>query len=140
MVRISNLELVKLLMENSRRSYVELARLLGVTEAAIRKRVRRLEEEGVIRGYTIDVDPKRLGYEIICFLGLDIAPESYMRMLEVLRGRNEVVKLYSTSGDHNILAECWFRSLDELNKFVKELESLPGLIRACPAIVLQRLK
>ena len=140
MVRISNLELVKLLMENSKRSYVELARLLGVTEAAIRKRVRRLEEEGVIRGYTIDVDPKRLGYEIICFLGLDIAPESYMRMLEVLRGRNEVVKLYSTSGDHNILAECWFRSLDELNKFVKELESLPGLIRACPAIVLQRLK
>ena len=140
MVRISNLELVKLLMENSRRSYVELARLLGVTEAAIRKRVRRLEEEGVIRGYTIDVDPKRLGYEIICFLGLDIAPESYMRMLEILRGRDEVVKLYSTSGDHNILAECWFRSLDELNKFVKELESLPGLIRACPAIVLQRLK
>lgn len=140
MVRISNSELVKLLMENSRRSYVELARLLGVTEAAIRKRVRRLEEEGVIRGYTIDVDPKRLGYEILCFLGLDIAPESYMRMLEVLRGRNEVVKLYSTSGDHNILAECWFRSLDELNKFIKELEGLPGLIRACPAIVLQRLK
>jgi len=79
MVRISNSELVKLLMENSRRSYVELARLLGVTEAAIRKRVRRLEEEGVIRGYTIDVDPKRLGYEILCFLGLDIAPESYIR-------------------------------------------------------------
>ena len=110
MVRISNSELVKLLMENSRRSYVELARLLGVTEAAIRKRVRRLEEEGVIRGYTIDVDPKRLGYEILCFLGLDIAPESYMRMLEILRGRNEVVKLYSTSGDHNILAECWLEA------------------------------
>jgi len=118
-------------MENSRRPYVELARLLGITEAAIRKRIRKLEREGVIRGYTIDVDPKKLGYEIVCFLGLDIAPESYM---------DEVVKLYSTSGDHNILAECWFRSLDELNKFIKELESLPGLIRACPAIVLQRLK
>ena len=140
MVRISNSQLVRLLMENSRRPYVELARILGVTEAAIRKRIRKLEREGVIRGYTIDVDPRKLGYEIVCFLGLDIAPESYMRMLEALRGRDEVVRLYSTSGDHNVLAECWFRSLDELNKFIKELESLPGLIRACPAIVLQRLK
>lgn len=127
-------------MENSRRSYVELARILGVTEAAVRKRVKRLEELGAIQRYTVEVDPKKLGYELVCFVGMDVAPERYVKLISNLRERPEVVKLYSTSGDHTIIAECWFKSLEDLTKFVEELESFPGATRICPAVVLQRIK
>ncbi len=140
MVRISNSELVKLLIEDSRRSYVKLAKILGVTEAAVRKRIKKLEEMGVIRGYTIEVDPKKLGYELICFIGLDVSPEKYVKAINNLKDKQEVVKLYSTSGDHTILAECWFRNLEELNKFIEDVEKAPGTTRVCPAIVLQRVK
>ena len=140
MVRISNSKLIKLLIENSRRSYTELARALGVTEAAVRKRIRKLEELGVIKRYTIEVDPRRLGYGITCFIGLDVSPEKYMRMIRGLRERSEVIRLYSTSGDHNILAECWLKDLEELSRFLGELEKAPGAIRVCPAIVLERIK
>ncbi|MCD6312907.1 MAG: Lrp/AsnC family transcriptional regulator [Thaumarchaeota archaeon] len=140
MVRISNLKLIKFLMENSRRSYVELARLLGITEAAVRKRVKRLEELGIIRKYTIEVDPKKLGYELICFIGIDVAPERYVKLINDLRERPEVIKLYSTSGDHTILAECWFKNLEDLTQFMEGLESCPGVTRVCPAVVLQRIK
>jgi len=139
-VRISNFTLIKLLLEDSRRPYTELARALGVTEAAVRKRVKKLEELGVIKHYTVEVDPRKLGYEVVCFLGLDASPDKYIHVIEELQKRPEVIRLYSTSGDHGILAECWFRNLEELNKFVKELEKLSGASRICPAIVLQRVK
>ena len=140
MVRISDVELVKLLMKNSRRPYVELARILGVTEAAVRKRIKRLEERGIIRGYSIEVDPRKLGYEVMSFIGVDAAPEHYIRIMEDLKRRAEVVNLYSTSGDHMMIAECWFKNSDELSAFVKELEDTEGVSRICPAIVLEKVK
>lgn len=140
MVRISNHALIRLLMENSRLPYVEIAKKLGISEAAVRKRIRRLEELGVIRRYTIEVDPERLGYEILAIIGLDAGPEYLLKIMEELRGREEVVRLYLTSGDHMLIAECWFKGSEELSSFIKALESREGVKRVCPAIVLERLK
>ncbi len=140
MVRISDYDLVKLLMENARRSYVEIARILSVSEAAVRKRVKRLEDLGIIKGYTIEVDLKKLGYELVAIIGLDVDPEHLLRVMEGLRRCEEVMKLYLTSGDHMLIAECWLKSSQELSNFVKSLESREGVRRVCPAIVLEKLK
>jgi len=140
MVRISDIEIIRLLMKNSRKPYVELAKILGVTEAAIRKRIKRLEKQGVIKRYAVEVDPKKLGYEVVGIIGLDTAPERYLAIMEALKKREEVISLYSTSGDHMIIAECWLRNSEELSKFVRDLESIEGIRRVCPAIVLEKLK
>ncbi len=140
MVRISNHDLIKLLIENSRTSYVEIAKKLGVSEAAVRKRIKRLEDLGVIRRYTIDVDPKRLGYEVLAIIGLDVEPEHLLKIMEELRSREEAVKLYLTSGDHMLMIECWFKNSREFSSFIKGLESREGVRRVCPAIILERLK
>jgi len=140
MVRISDFTLVKLLMENARTPYVEIAEKLGVSEAAVRKRIKRLEGFGVIKGYTIDVDPKKLGYEVSAIIGLDMGPEYLLKVMEELKNKEEVMKLYLTSGDHMLVVECWFKSSQELSSFVKSLESREGVRRVCPAIVLERVK
>jgi len=140
MVRISNHNLIKLLMENARASYVEIAEKLGVSEAAVRKRIRRLEDLGAIRRYTIDLDPRRLGYEVLAIIGLDVEPEHLLKVMEELKGREEVVRLYLTSGDHMLIVECWFENSQEFSSFIKGLESREGIKRVCPAIVLERLK
>jgi Lrp/AsnC family transcriptional regulator for asnA, asnC and gidA len=140
MVRISNHDLIRLLMENSRASYVEIAEKLGVSEAAVRKRIKRLEDLGVIRRYIIDLDPKRLGYEVLAIIGLDVEPEHLLKIMEELRSKEEAVRLYLTSGDHMLIVECWFKDSQELSGFIKGLESREGVRRVCPAIVLERLK
>jgi len=140
MVRFSDFELIKLLMKNSRTPYVKLGELLGVSETAIRKRVRKLEEEGVIRRYTIEVDPKKLGFKVNALIGLDTVPERFIAVIEELKAMEEVLGLYSASGDHMILLECWFKDSDELARFVKRLESIHGVSRICPAIILEKLK
>lgn len=140
MVRISNSELVKVLMENARIPFMEIARRLGVSEAAVRKRILKLEKEGVIKRYTVEVDPRKLGYQVDAFIGLDTKPEYYIRVLRKLRGMGKTVNLYSSSGDHMILLRCWLRDSEELAEFVKKLEAMEGVVKVCPAIILEKIK
>ena len=140
MVRISNLELLKILRKNSRIPFLKIAKALGVSETAIRKRIRKLERDGIIRKYTIDVDPKKIGFEIDVFIGIDVKPEYYISTLERLKNMSEIINLYSTSGDHMFIIECWFRDTKELTKFVEALKKLEGITRVCPAIILEKIK
>ena len=132
--------MLRILRENARTPYVKIARELGVTEAAVRKRVRRLEERGVIRKYTVEVDPRKVGFEVTALIGLDTSPERFMATLEQLQSMEEVLELYSASGDHMILVKAWFRNSRELAAFVRKLESIDGVTRVCPAIILERIK
>ena len=121
-------------------SFVEIAKKLGVSETAVRKKLQKLEELGVIRRYTVEVDPRKLGFNIIALIGLDTAPESYIRVIDVLRKDDRIVKMYSSSGDHMILIEVWFRDSEEMSEFVKKLNDMEGVTRVCPAILIERLK
>ncbi|MCD6538684.1 Lrp/AsnC family transcriptional regulator [Candidatus Bathyarchaeota archaeon] len=140
MVRISNIKLLRILRENSRISYLEIARTLGVSETAVRKRVKRLLEEGVIRRFTVEIDPKKVGYRVVAMIGLDTKPEALISVLEILKKLENVQSLYSSSGDHMIMMECWFKDYSELSRFVKSLEGIEGITRICPAIILEKIK
>ena len=140
MVRISNLELVKLLKENSRASYVDMARHFGVTETAVRKRVKNLEKIGVIKKYTIDVDPKKIGFDVDTLIGIDTRPEKYVQVMERLGHMKEVMKLCSATGDHMLMIECWFQNSREFTKFIKALEKMEGVTKVCPAIINEKMK
>ncbi|MCD6557512.1 MAG: Lrp/AsnC family transcriptional regulator [Candidatus Aenigmarchaeota archaeon] len=140
MVRISNLKILELLKRNSRMSFVEMAKKLGVSETAVRKKIKRLESDGVIKKYTIETDPRKIGFDIDALIGIDTEPEYYISTLERLKQTKEVIGLCSSSGDHMILAECWFKNSNELAKFIKKLEKSKGIIKICPAIILEKIK
>jgi len=127
-------------MKNARTPYVKIAKMLGVSETAVRKRVKKLEKMGLIKRYTIEVDPKKIGFEIRALIGIDTKPERFISTLEKLKAMEEVISLYSASGDHMILVECWFRDSKELTSFVKKLEVIEGVTRVCPAIILEKVK
>ncbi|RLE50223.1 MAG: transcriptional regulator [Candidatus Methanomethylicota archaeon] len=140
MVRISDLQLLFMLRENARTPFVKIAKVLGVSETAVRKRVKKLEAKGVIKRYTIEVDPKKIGFEIDALIGVDTKPEHFISVLEKLKEMKEVISLFTSSGDHMILAECWFKDSKELTEFVKNLRSVEGVTRICPAIILEKVK
>ncbi len=140
MVRISDLTILEMLKENSRRPFVEIAKVLGVSEAAVRKRVRRLEDKGVIKRYTVEVDYKKLGFEVHTLIGIDTKPEHYIPAIERLKKLREVKSLYTSSGDHMILLECWFKKSEELMEFLKKVKKIEGVTRVCPAVILEKVK
>lgn len=127
-------------MDNARLSYVKIAEIFGVSEAAIRKRVKKLEETGVIKKYTVEVDPRKLGFEIKALIGVDSTPERFIHLVNELKTMDNVISLYTASGDHMIIIECWFKNSGELSEFIKLLEEKRGVTRVCPAIILEKIK
>ncbi|AEM38110.1 transcriptional regulator, AsnC family [Pyrolobus fumarii 1A] len=128
------------LSRNARVSYTELAKQLGISDVAVIKRIRRLEQLGVIKRYTIVVDPKALGYNVVSYTGIDVEPEHLLTVANELRKKEYVKMLAITSGDHDIMALIWARDSEELRRIHEEISRMPGVKRICPAIVLETLK
>ncbi len=140
MVRFSNLELIKLLEGNGRASYSDLARKLGVSDTAVKKRMRSLENSGLIRGYMVDADPRKLGFAIHALTGVDTEPQEYLRVIRELKDWPENRRIYSSSGDHMIMCDGWFVNNKEIDDYIQRIEATDGVTKVCPAIILERIK
>ncbi len=139
MVRISEKDyhLLLLLLRSGRKSYAALARGLGVTEGAVRKRVKRLVREGIIKRFTVDVDWARAGF-IHMFVGFDVDPEHYMRIEKGLLASKNIIRVYRTAGDHMYLVEVVFEDEGEAKNFIEQLEGMEGVKRVCPSVVVHQ--
>jgi len=139
MVRISDIDLIRELEKDCRKPFTEIAKKFKVSEAAIRKKVKKLLKLGIIR-FSLDIDYKKLGYNYVAVIGIDVLPEHFVKIIEMLKEDKEVKELYTSTGDHMILAKVVFRTNEELNEFVKRLEKNKMITKVCPAIILERLK
>ena len=132
--------IVRMLMENGRTTYREMAEALGISDVAVRKRLARLERSGVILGYTAVVDPKALGFRVVSLTGVDVEPGDLIRLARELASRDYVKAAWITAGDHAIMLEIWARDEEEMEHILKEIEQMRGVTRVCPAVVTETLK
>jgi len=104
------------------------------------KRVRKLEQLGIIRGYTVVVDPRKLGFNLVSITGVDVEPQNLFEVIAKLREIPNIRFLALTTGDHAIMAIVWARDSEELSRIHEEISRLPGVKRVCPSIILEVLK
>ena len=128
------LRIVELLRKDARISKSKLAEELGITETAVRKRIRGLEERRIILGYRAVVDYRKLDM-VQSFTGIDVEPEALLDVIRKLRDLDQVDVLYLTAGDHNLLAEIVCKSMEELEEVHRKISTIEGVRRICPAIV-----
>jgi len=140
MSTVTNIQLLDKLTEDSSRTWKQLAQELSISDTAIRKRVKKLRENGIIKRFTIEIDQRKLGYQLTSFIGFDTQAELYIDILEEIKTWKEVRSIFQTSLDHDFLMECWFKNNDDLTDFIGRLEGLNGVTMVCPATVIQRLK
>lgn len=131
--------IVNTLLENARIPRVKIAQKLHISEAAVRKRIARLEKEGAIFGYRAIVDQKKIGY-LTSLTGVDVAPEHLWRAVDKLKKKKEIKSIFLSSGDHTIMIEIWGKTAEELAKIHKDLERIEGIERICPAIITERIR
>lgn len=132
--------ILEMLEKNARTSYMEIARALGISEAAIRKRVRKLEENNVILGYKASVNYKKLGFTNKVVMGVDTNPKDYFKVLNALKEFDFVKELTTSSGDHMIMFNVWVKSMEELNEYLEKVNSISGVTESCPSILHENLK
>lgn len=113
-----DIKIVEFLRRNGRASYREIAEKLGVGVATVYKRVKRLENLGVIRGYVAIIDESKLGKNIVGYIGLEVRPADTKKVLEELLKIDEVVEIATVTGTFDVLVKVRVRSLDELWNFI----------------------
>ncbi|MGM3189678.1 transcriptional regulator AsnC [Dickeya dadantii subsp. dieffenbachiae] len=124
------------LMENARTPYAELAKQFSVSPGTIHVRVEKMKQASIIVGTRLDVNPKQLGYDVCCFIGIILkSAKDYPSAVEKLSNLEEVVEAYYTTGHYSIFIKVMCRSIDALqhvliNKIqtIDEIQSTETLI------------
>jgi len=133
--------ILSVLEEDAQASYAEIADRADVSKPTVRKYIQKLEEEGVIVGYSADVDPKKLASQSIAMVGIDVASERYVEATRRLKDIGAVEALYTSSGDHMLMAEVRATDGDSLADVIEDdILSIDGVTAAHPSFLQERLK
>lgn len=136
-----DVRLLKLLQANARMKLQAIAKELGVSEGTIRNRLARLEEDKTIYQYTALVDPKKMGYNAVAYIGLSLEPLKFLGVLEELTKIEDIHSLSTCTGEHTIIFEIWKRDAEEISRFISEkIAAIPGISRISTNIVVEQLR
>lgn len=136
-----DMKIIRMLEENGRRPFLEIAKKLKLSESTIRKRVSALLKKGVIKKFTIQVDPSKLGMNAVAIVGVDVEPTKLLEAAQKLCEINEVRYVATSTGDHMIMIEIWTKDGRELTKIISEkIGKIEGVKKICPAIILEKMK
>lgn len=133
--------ILSVLEDDAQASYSEIADRAEVSKPTVRKYIQKLESEGVIVGYSADIDPKKLSSQTIALVGIDVASELYVEATRVLKALDEIESLYTSSGDHMLMAEVRATDGDSLGDVISDdILEVEGVTAAHPSFLQERLK
>ena len=113
--------LLEALIDNARLSLAELGRRVGLSSPSVSERLKRLEEAGVITGYSIEIDPAALGLPLAAWLRIRPMPGQLKKVAEILRGLPEVVECNRVTGEDCFLARAHVGSVEDLEALIDEI-------------------
>jgi Lrp/AsnC family leucine-responsive transcriptional regulator len=126
---------------NSRVSYVDLAKEIGLSRVAIRERIDRLVEQGVIEQFSIVINAEKLGKKISAFLEIEVEPRHFDVVANTLAANEMVAVLYQMTGPCTLHTHILVEDHNVLDQFLKEyVYSLEGIVRVESHILLKRFK
>ncbi|MEQ9348148.1 MAG: Lrp/AsnC family transcriptional regulator [Thalassospira sp.] len=129
-------KILKILMRDARISQKELAAKVGLSAPGVAERVRRLEERGIIRGFTIDVDPEALGYPLQAIVRIRPLPGKLHIVQQLISEIPEFGECDKVTGDDCFVARLYVRSMGELDglldQIVDKAETNTAIVKSKP--------
>jgi Lrp/AsnC family leucine-responsive transcriptional regulator len=123
-------KMIDVLKENSRTSLREMAKIVPLSPSSIRNRLARLVDDGIIERFTIDVNYRKLGFEIQVIILLTTKPGKSEQIYRSVGEYEEVSKIYWTTGPSNFLCLAQFKDMNDLSKFMTgKIDHLEGIER-----------
>ncbi len=114
-------QLLAELQDNARISTAELARRVGLSPTATAERLKQMEEVGILRGYTIDIDREALGLEVMAFIRMSCDGPHYFRLMEFVQTLEEVRECHHLTGGDAFLLKVTTTSMDALEALIEAL-------------------
>lgn len=128
-------KIIDLLKKDSRTSFVKIAEVVGLSETAVRKRIKNLQDNGIIRRFTVEVDEEQQT-KAIAMIETQASmhtPAISQKFIEI----EGVSYLFETTGEYDIIAVLSTTTIEELNRTLEEIRLTEGVIRTNTSLVLR---
>lgn len=135
-----DLRIIKSLQEDSRLSFKKIADKLGISVGTAYNRIRNLEREGLLKGFTILVEPSKLGFTMTAIVLIQAEGAHLTEVEKDIAKTGNVVSVYDITGDYDIAVVSRFKDRNGLNTFIKNLLSNPHIKRTVTNVVLNVVK
>jgi len=133
-------KILSLLQEDGRQSVRELAERLGVSATTIGKRLEQLEQEGILRGVTADIDYDKFGYSYMAVTRFKVQGDEFSNVLDLLEQFPQLTDIYEVTGNYDIMAIGHYKDRTDMNRVVKRLQEHKGVLESNTSMVLNVLR
>lgn len=126
-----DLKIIQHLMQDANISYAELGKKLFVSAGTVHVRIKKMQDSKIVSGNRMHVDLKKLGYDVIAFIGIYLEKSSlYDAVAKDLKKIPEIVRMNYTTGNYSIFAEIVCKDITQLRKVLHdELQKIKGIER-----------
>jgi Lrp/AsnC family leucine-responsive transcriptional regulator len=129
--------ILALLQENCKLSLVKIGERVGLSAPSVIERIKKLEESGVIRGYTAILDARKLGKDITAFIGVFIDhPKLISRFEKEIDRLEDVQECHHVTGQHTVLLKVKANNTSALEELIRKIRSIEGVSRTETSVVL----
>ncbi|MBQ4352424.1 MAG: Lrp/AsnC family transcriptional regulator [Prevotella sp.] len=124
-------KILRMIAEDARVPFLEVARACDVSGAAIHQRIQKLTRLGVLKGSQFVIDPEKIGYETCAYIGLNLRnPETFDKAVEELMNIPEVVECHYTTGDYDMFIKIYAQNNHHLLSIIHDSLQPLGLARS----------
>lgn len=133
--------ILKILQKNARETASNISKEIHLSVSAVIERIRKMEETGLIRDYTIIVDEKKTGNEMTALMEVSLEhPKFFDGFSEAIQEIGSIVSCYYQTGDFDLILKISCRASDELEQLHRQIMSLPGVSDTRTHVVLKTVK
>lgn len=131
-----NIELLRLLQKDPRASISDLARRVGMSNPAVKERVLRLEESGVVKGYRLEVNAKDLGYELMAFVRVRPLPGHLQKVMQLAQEIPEITECHRITGEDCFILKMYLKEIATLDRvldqFLAHGQTTTSIVQSSP--------
>lgn len=136
-----DLAILKSLEANARQSFAELAETQGMSKTPIWKRVKALEEAGVIDSYAARLSPEAMGFGLSAFIEVVLDFDAAEAFETAVARHPSIWSCHATTGDADYLLQLFARDMNDMDKLIRaEVARFPGVRRTSTTVVTRRIK
>jgi len=132
--------ILKLLLQDARFSYREIARQTKLSTTTVIERLRKLRKNGIITGYSVNLDPRKMGFGLTAIIEIVGSKLMLLKAVEKMKQLPNVYAIYHTTGDVDVIIVAKFKTVDELQNFLGNLYRIMSIQRSETRIVLSTIK
>ena len=136
-----NLKIIDVLSRDSSMPFVEIAKQIGISDATVHIRVRRLISEGVINKFTLSLDNDLLGYDHLAFIGINIRPGFADQITEGLSNLEDILEIHEMHGKFDLFVKVRAKDLNHMRDIIEnKIRTLPNILETELMTVLKTKK